>query len=98
MTTPTNDTQLREEFDKWREEYFYKDSLNKDPSIKVVAEWFLSKIHSARKEAQMELLDRMNNRIVNELIGDCMKPDDRLIGYDECRAIIQSERESVNNT
>lgn len=100
-TAPTNDTQLIEEFklmfpDLWSGEL--KDTWVRD----YVLDFFLSKIHSARKEAQMEVLERIAKSFKDKRV--IMWSDDsaqhiRNIQNNEtiekCLAIIQSERSNI---
>lgn len=61
-TTPTHDTQLREEFDReWKDGYI--ENVKTYRKSQPVADWWLAKIHSARKEAQMEMIEKIGNQM-----------------------------------
>lgn len=105
--TPKDNT-LREEFEK----VFYGETnprrtalLIKDSNLGEIFQKFLfTKIHSARKEAQMELLERVEKSLKDKRV--IMWSDDsaqhiRNIQNNEtiekCLDIIQSEEEAIKN-
>lgn len=113
MTKPTDTLrELRKEF-----EANFLDGDDMDDCGRTLVRpddvfyFFLEKIHSARKEAQMEVLEKIEGQIGRDIpdkvqngLGNWSKIDlsnkDVYINkeHQRIRAIIQSERESINTT